>query len=299
MCFVLPFRRARRPASWPLEEWRCHLELSVAKRSVGTLFHNLHAFAREHRDPWAVRRADIESYLVRLGGRNGRAELAYQRSVLTAIKAFYRWAVVDRGYIDIDPAAAIKLRGGKTEPGKTCDEVTYARALKTAKDDPEVRLMLLLMGEAALRCAEVATCKGSAIDESGRWLTVLGKGDKTRSVPIKPHLRDAIAERGPGYTFPGGRGREVKPGHITPGNVGVRVSRLVRPYSAHGLRHMAAWNVYRNTRDLEAVRQVLGHNSLTTTQIYLGCTGDEVWTSWTRGIEQAGEQSGLAVLGVL
>jgi site-specific recombinase XerD len=277
---------SRRPAhaAWPLEAHRAHLDTEYKGRTPVTYSGHVRAFSRVHRDPWAVTSLDVEAYLARMTGRDGRAAESTRRSALSALKDFYRWAVKHR-LTGRDPTAHSKLGGGKTQPGQTCDEFTYRAALEAAKDDSELLLMLLLMGEAGLRCAEVAGCRGDKVSEDGRWLTVVGKGDKARRVPITAAVRDRILERGNGWTFAGGRGRANK--GLTPQNVGIRVGRLVKPYSAHSLRHRAALAVYRRTRDLVAVQQVLGHESLTTTQIYLGVSPDEVWTAWTSGIEQS------------
>jgi site-specific recombinase XerC len=270
--------RRRQPAVWPLDEYRTHLQLVMAKRSVGTKWHAVHYFSRSHPDPWAVSRGDVEAYLVALTGRSGEATYGYRRSVLASLRTFYRWAV-ETGRTRVDPTEGIVLKSGRDGKGRPCDELAYRRALKNAPDDDQ-RLMVELVCRAGLRVSEVAAVRGADVTPDGRWLDVVGKGSKPRRVPITADVAEMILAGGPGFRFPGGRGRERT--HLTPGNVGVKVGRLLpNGYSAHSGRHHAATMVYGRTHNLEAVRQVLGHNSIATTQTYLGVSGDDVWAAWT------------------
>jgi integrase/recombinase XerC len=279
----------RRRAEWPLQEYRTHLELAVAPTSVATRWYAVRLFAESHPDPWAVRRSDIEAYIAALQGRDGgAAQHSYRRSVLASLRMFYAWAIAT-GRTRADPTAGIRMGSGRDGRGRTCDEFTYKRAMREAPDEDQ-RLMVELMGEAALRDCEVAAVRGEDVAPDGRWLSVTGKGSKQRDVPISPRLAAAILSHGPGWRFPGGRGREG--GHITPGNVGVKVGRLVRPYSAHALRHRAATAVYRDTHNIVTVQRVLGHDSIATTQVYLGVSDDEVWSSWTGAIDRADQAGG-------
>lgn len=284
LAIVRKLLQHRRRGGWPLEAYGTHLRLEVAQRSVGTRLYAIKLFARSHPDPWGVDRRQVEAYLAALTGRDGGpAAHSYRRSVLASIRGFYRWAL-DNQLTRHDPTAGIRLGQGRDGHGRPCDEFTVRRALRDAADSDE-RLMVELVCRAALRVCEVASVRGDRVQPDGRWLLVVGKGSKERLVPLDPDLRDAILAGGPGWRFPGGRGREGT--HITPGNVGVKIGRLLRPYSAHSGRHRAARVVYKRTHDLEAVRQVLGHESIATTQLYLGVSSDDVWETWTGAIAAA------------
>jgi len=94
-------------------------------------------------------------------------------------------------------------------------------------------------------------------------LRVVGKGGKTRLVPIHPRLRDALAAVD-GYAFPGRFG-----GHLSDNNVGVRCRRLLGGgYGAHSGRHRFATKAYASNRDIFAVQQLLGHSKPETTMRY-------------------------------
>jgi site-specific recombinase XerD len=274
-------RSQRRPRGWPLDQFRAHLSVVMAPSSVGTRWYAVRLFAQSHPDPWAVTRHDVEAYLAT------KAAGSYRRSVLASLKAFYAWAG-ECGWIEADPTAHVRLgRSRSTVKAPTCDEVTLRRALRDAPDD-DTRLMVLLGGRLGLRAMEIASVRADRISPDGCWLEVVGKGAKRRSVPLDDdELRAELLARGPGWAFPGGRGREDT--HMTPGNVGVRLSRVLGPgLSGHSLRHRAATVVYRDGKDLLAIQQVLGHESIATTQDYLGLSDDEVREAWNSAMRRAG-----------
>jgi site-specific recombinase XerD len=261
----------RRPRGWPLEAFEAHLSVSMAPGSVATRRCAVELFARTHPDPWAVDRHQVEAYLA------GKSAGAYRRSCLASLRAFYRWSL-ECGWVGADPTALVRLGRARVVQAPTCDEVTYRRALRDAPDEA-TRLMVELAGRVGLRAMEVASTRGDRISADGLWLTVHGKGGKDRRVPLPPPVRDAIMARGPGWTFPGGRGREQT--HVTAGSVGKRLSALLGPaYSGHSLRHRAATRAYAAGHDVNMVARVLGHESIATTQAYLGLSDDDVWSAW-------------------
>ena len=131
----------------------------------------------------------------------------------------------------------------------------------------------MLAAYAGLRRAEIANLHADNVGE--RMLTVLGKGQKVRRVPIHPMLevplRDAKA-RG-GYIFRGADGWSP----VTVDAMGRRIARaLPDKWSAHSLRHYYAGHVYRASHDIRAVQQLLGHASIATTQIYTQVNDDDL-----------------------
>ena len=75
-----------------------------------------------------------------------------------------------------------------------------------------------------------------------------------------------------GYLFPG----QID-GHVSPGHVGVLISRLMpEGWSMHKLRHRYASRGYAGTKDIRAVQEALGHASVATTQRYTAVTSHEV-----------------------
>ncbi|MCF8605174.1 tyrosine-type recombinase/integrase [Gordonia sp. HY442] len=126
--------------------------------------------------------------------------------------------------------------------------------------------MVSLAAFAGLRRGEIATTRGDQLadDYDGPVLRVLGKGGRTRLVPLDAGIAAQIAARGQGWTFPG----QID-GHLSPAHVGKIVSRLMPgDWTAHTLRHRFASAAYSDARDIRAVQELLGHASVRTTQIY-------------------------------
>lgn len=143
------------------------------------------------------------------------------------------------------------------------------------------RLMCRVMLEAGLRVGEVVALKPEHLDMQTCKLTVReGKGAKDRTVWIGEDLRDAIgewlerrAEDYPEslYLFPNNNGGPVDTSYMrrmvkrTAREADVREAEKVSP---HTLRHTFATELYRETKDLRLVQKALGHEDVSTTQIY-------------------------------
>ena len=146
--------------------------------------------------------------------------------------------------------------------------------LEHAQDEAE-RMMLRLMGEQGLRVSEVCKLRVEDIDLDARTLLVVeGKGSKDRLLPIAKLLYGELAafigSRLSGPLFPSPRG-----GHYTTRALRYRVdalkhrARFGKRLTPHTFRHSFATDLVERGANLEAVRQLMGHESIATTQIYL------------------------------
>jgi len=200
----------------------------------------------------------------------------HRRSVRTAMTAFYEWAVPN-GFADDNPAAGLPAVPESTPRPRPATDSIWFDLLAAAP--PRERLMARLAGEAGLRRAEVAKVRRADLIEDlmGWSLIVRGKGDKQRLVPLTDSLVAAIRSYDTGYSpkgylFPG----QID-GHVSPGHVGVLISRLMpEGWSMHKLRHRYASRGYAGTKDIRAVQEALGHASVATTQRYTAVTSREV-----------------------
>jgi integrase/recombinase XerC len=141
--------------------------------------------------------------------------------------------------------------------------------------------MFELLYSSGLRLAELVALNidDGRLDLRQAEVTVTGKGSKTRTVPVGARAREALKdwiEKRSGIAvasekalFVGARGRR-----ISPAVVGARLAAwarrrgLAERVHPHMLRHSFASHVLQSSQDLRAVQEMLGHASISTTQVY-------------------------------
>lgn len=188
--------------------------------------------------------------------------LSTRQAVVGCLRALFRWMQTVGRRRD-NPALSLIRPRVPARPPRPCPESVLAAALAVADD--RLRLMVEAAAFCGLRRAEIARMHSDALTrtEDGWGITVHGKGGKVRVVPVSDRMASAVAAR-PGWTFPG-----RTDGHLAPATVGIMVAReLPGDWTCHTLRHRFASVAYRQDRDIRAVQELLGHTSVTTTQIY-------------------------------
>ena len=226
--------------------------------------------------------ADIRRFLAILHAKG----LAPRTLALTlsAWRGCFRWLVKHRGW-RANPVLGIRAPKAPRTLPKALSVEAAQRLLEAAPaDDPllvQDRAMFELLYSSGLRLAElVALDLGDGrLDLRQGEVTVTGKGSKSRTVPVGEKARQALrdwidlrAQRASPEEralFIGARGRR-----IAPSVVGVRLSAwarsrgLAQRVHPHMLRHSFASHVLQSSQDLRAVQEMLGHASISTTQIY-------------------------------
>ncbi|MBD3730121.1 MAG: tyrosine recombinase XerC [Sphingomonadales bacterium] len=271
-----------------LEQWRAHLA-DGRRRSPHTVRAYL-ATARRLLD-----RTGIEDWsaLARLGATQLRTQLAARRAEgignasaareLSALKSFIAFAKAQAGESDASPP---RLRGprikkGLPRPVTPDDAIGLAVMVEESAAEGWIgardRAVLLLLYGAGLRIAEALSLKGGDIP-LGDVLTVTGKGNKQRVVPILPLVREAVAAYAAACPWPLGAQeplfRGAKGGALSQGMVQKAMARarkvLGLPDTAtpHALRHSFATHLLGAGADLRSLQELLGHASLGSTQIY-------------------------------
>ena len=143
------------------------------------------------------------------------------------------------------------------------------------------RAIAELFYSSGLRLAELAAVNIDDIDHHSQLLTVTGKGNKTRTVPVGAMALQAIArwlEMRPQTTadedsasalFTSGRGRRISARNLQARlKVQGRKSGMHQDVHPHMLRHSFASHMLESSGDLRAVQELLGHANISTTQIY-------------------------------
>lgn len=224
---------------------------------------------------------DIRAFLA-ARRRDGLADASIAR-LLSAIKSFYRWLDRTHGVENPEisfltgPKRTARLPRPVSEVAAK-DMLSQAEALQAepwiaARD---VAALSLMYG-AGLRISETLDLPGD-IKTPPQRLRIKGKGGKVRIVPLIPAISDAITEYA--QLCPYKLTRE------TPLFYGVRGKRLQAPIlrkqvqilrgalglpdtaTPHALRHSFATHLLANGADLRAIQTLLGHSSLSTTQVY-------------------------------
>lgn len=238
----------------------------------------------------AVTRRDVEDYVAFLDGEGESARSKARR--LASVHEFHKFAAFD-GAVDADVAAAVKApKAASTLPDVlTIDEV--ARLLDAASvggsTDPVAlrdKALLEFMYATGARVSEAVGVNLDDVDVDERMARLMGKGGKQRLVPLgsyacralqayvnagRPSLERRCGQRPPERraVFLNKRGARLSRQSVWEIiRLAGRRARIDRPLHPHTLRHSFATHLIQGGADVRTVQELLGHASVTTTQIY-------------------------------
>jgi integrase/recombinase XerC len=265
----------------------------------GAARHTLQAYERDLRQFLGWLKAELGhapclADLARLDAKRFRAFMAHRRRAgfagrslartMSALRSFFRWleaeeVVRNRG---IRQVALPKVAHGIPKP------LTVAKAAAVVDAEPGAELdwiaardcaVLLLLYGSGLRISEaLGLTRSQAPVKERDVLRIMGKGGKERLVPVLPVTQDAVARYlalCPHMLEPDGPlFRGAKGGRLSPRIVQLAMERLREalelPQTAtpHALRHSFATHLLSAGADLRQIQELLGHASLSTTQVY-------------------------------
>jgi integrase/recombinase XerC len=206
---------------------------------------------------------------------------------LTALRSFFRFAL-SRNLVDRDPARLIK--GPKKQ--KPLPQFMKESDMDKLLDDSDwgndyinvrARTIILLLYETGIRRSELVGINDDDVDLETCLLKVTGKRDKQRLIPFGTELAEAIkhymevrnqqVNRQTEGLFLDRKGRRMTAEQLYY-EVKNQLSKVttMKKRSPHVLRHTFATAMLNNGAGLESVRQLLGHESLETTEIYTHTT---------------------------
>ncbi len=276
-----------RPASDPaLEAFLDHLahERRLSPRTVDAYRRDLVHFRRWLEEAstlqWRlVHENDLRRYLAATHRRGASAATLQRR--LSALRAFYRWAT-RAGETANDPTRGLQALRKKRGLPSTLDVDGAQHLLDAPAPTPIARrdlAMMELIYSSGLRLAELVGLDLKDLDLQEGLVTVTGKGNKRRILPVGTKAQDALhrwlevrnhwAPPREQALFVSRRGRRVSPRTVQ--------ERLARHGLARGtpgrlhphrLRHAFASHLLESSGDLRAVQELLGHADIGTTQIY-------------------------------
>lgn len=221
----------------------------------------------------------IRRFVAQLHGRGlGGRSLA---RLLSAWRAFYGYLARDHGFT-INPCIGVRAPKSPRNLPKALSPDEAARLVSIQGDDPATirdRAMFELFYSSGLRLSELTALRPTDISLSDATVRVTGKGNKTRVVPVGGHAlqaiktwigtRAALAKGGETALFVNQRGAAISPrlvqSRLRAWGIKQGLPGHVHP---HMLRHSFASHVLQSSGDLRAVQEMLGHASISTTQVY-------------------------------
>jgi integrase/recombinase XerD len=274
-----------------IKQFKAHLQLerSLSLNSVEAYVHDIVKLkqfldiSNINSSPIKVEGADIEQFL---GYVNELGMTPHtQARVLSGIKSFFRFLMIEEMISD-DPSALIEApKLGRKLPD-TLDFPEIENILNSIDlSTPEGmrnRAMLETLYSSGLRVSELVELRITNVFADTGFLKILGKGNKQRLVPIgrdalkymNLYLKEVrvhvpVKTEFENYVFLNRRGAKLTRVMIFTiiKNIAIQIG-LKKSISPHTFRHSFATHLIEGGADLRAVQEMLGHESITTTEIY-------------------------------
>lgn len=258
------------------------------------------ALAARGRSPADADQDDVAAWLD--GLRQGRSQASVARAV-SVVRGLHRF-MADEGLASTDPTATVEAGRLPQRLPKALSEDQVARLLDAvAGADPLAhrdRALLELLYGTGGRVSEIVGLDLS--DLHGGLLRLYGKGSKERLVPVGRYAADAldgwlavrgrlVGQRRTEAVFVNGRGNRL----TRQGAYDVLRRRAVGtgvPVSPHVLRHSCATHMLARGADIRVVQELLGHASISTTQLYTKVTAEHLRVAYEAAHPRAGQQVG-------
>ena len=241
--------------------------------------------------PAAVGRKDLRRYLAGLT-RDGYAPRTVARKA-SVLRRYFRWAEQSDRCAS-DPCAGLSTPAGAARLPEVLSERSVERVLEgqspAASGDPPLRRLrddavLELLYGSGLRVAELCALRPVDLDLPGARIRVTGKGGKQRLLPLSAPAVRAVQRYFEAHRAAARAGEAAMPG-ASPGSDGplfrnqrgrplsprdvrrILDRRAPEPTHPHALRHTFATHLLDGGADLRSVQELLGHESVGTTQVY-------------------------------
>ena len=210
---------------------------------------------------------------------------------LSALRSFYRFALA-RKLVDKDPVHGVTgPKKGRPLPQflkeNEMDRLLDAESWMDSFEDVRDRMVIMTFYETGVRLSELIGLDDSMVDFSNRQLKVTGKRNKQRVIPFGEELlvtlrdymkrRDKEVNRQSEALFVSAKGRRMTSSQVREA-VRKNLSKVctLKKRTPHVLRHTFATAMLNNKAGIESVKKLLGHESLSTTEIYTHTTFEQL-----------------------
>ncbi|WP_145052450.1 tyrosine-type recombinase/integrase [Paenibacillus xylanexedens] len=259
-----------------VEEFKEHLikDRNLSKLTASSYGTDLKSFFNWHDRPYnEVKKDTVTDYIRHLvdKGRGGKTRNRH----LSAIKTFYRYLMIDRELVPLNPADGVRIAKVESRLPKPVSEFDVDLLLSTV-DNPRDYLIFELMYGLGVRRDELRKISRADVNFRAREVRVIGKGDSERIIPLYADALNLIKEQfertGSTWLFPS---IKAKGQPLSNRTINVIVTKWVeaaglsdRNITPHKFRHAFGSHLYQNGADIKAISDMMGHRSVNTTQGY-------------------------------
>lgn len=283
-------------------------ERGASERTVGEYENDLKAFesffkSRDSELSWSTVDTDVvREWMVAMMDKGNKPSSVQRR--LAALRSCYKF-LLRRGYVQRDPAHNV------TAPKRERVLPAFVRddEMNRLLDSPEMwedsfegrrdRLIVMMFYNTGFRLSELLGLNDTDVNLSAQVIKVTGKGNKQRMVPFGGELLHLIniyrderssltGSQWDGAFFVSAKGQRLKNFQVR-GMVKRQLALVTaqRKRSPHVLRHTFATTMLNHRADLESVKELLGHERLSTTEIYTHTTFEELKKAYSQAHPRA------------
>ena len=198
---------------------------------------------------------------------------------ISSLKGFFSFLIKNNIVINSPMSNIVSPKATKKLPNVLSPEeieILVSFSPKSIQDFRDIAIIELIYSS-GLRVSEATNVKLDDFEDNRNFLRVLGKGSKTRLVPVGQYANDAISawlekrnsiHSESKYLFLNLRGKKISTRSVQERIRKISVIQGLPPVNPHMLRHSFATHLLESSGDLRSIQELLGHSSLSTTQIY-------------------------------
>ena len=198
---------------------------------------------------------------------------------ISSLKGFFSFLIKNNIVINSPMSNIVSPKATKKLPNVLSPEeieILVSFSPKSTQDFRDIAIIELIYSS-GLRVSEATNVKLEDFEDNRNFLRVLGKGSKTRLVPVGQYANDAISawlekrnsiRSESKYLFLNLRGKKISTRSVQERIRKISVIQGLPPVNPHMLRHSFATHLLESSGDLRSIQELLGHSSLSTTQIY-------------------------------
>jgi integrase/recombinase XerD len=276
------------------------VERGLSPLTIAAYRRDLEQFAQRAGPGWRRDARAVDAWVASLSAQGRRGSTLARK--VAAVRSFYRWAQRE-GLTERDVVSLLDTpKAGRYLPD-VLDVDDVARILESPDDDDiglRDRAVLELLYACGLRVSELVGLDTDRVDLPHLWVRVIGKGNKERRVPMGEEARERLhrylagprtawtAKKPTPAVFVNRRGKRITRESVwRMVKARAQAAGVAEHVSPHTFRHSFATHLLEGGADLRVVQTLLGHASISTTQLYTHLTGERLREVYARAHPRA------------